>query len=569
PLDSLDSDSKAYHFRSIEERELEKEERELALKLLRRRDNILKAVYLFTEQFLRIGLRESSIEPILEKLGLADEVSRVYVFENHTRDDGTPVTSQRYEWVSPGIDRQITNPDLQKIPWVEAGLGRWIETLGKGELVYGNVEDLPETEIAFLSGQNIISIMVAPIFVGDRWWGFIGFDDCRARREWSPVEIEALKTAANIIGAAIQHKQAEEAVLDSEKKYRLVVDNANEGIVITQDGMLKFVNPKVKEYTGFSENNLKTESLIDYIHPDDREMVIEHHRKRLAGEEKPRIYSMRMIDREDNTRWIQNNGVLVEWEGRPATLNFLLDITDRKQALDALAESEEKYRQLFENDSEAVMIFDAETLRFEDANPATLSLFGYSKEEFLALTVEDISAEKEKTRSAVEKVSHEDTRSMKIPLRNFTRKDGSQFLGEISVGKFFSEGRQKIIGAVRDITERIQADEKIRALTQELIKIQENERNRIARYLHDHVAQDLSTLKIGLETLFDEPQKLTPKKKKKIFEISRVLQESISSVRDLSYDLRPPGIQQLGIGRTVYQYCEDFAESNNISVDYY
>ena len=444
-LDSLDSQSKVYRFRSIEERELEKEERELALKLLRRRDNILKAVYLFTERFLRMGLTESSIEPILEELGHADEVSRVYVFENHTRDDGTPVTSHCYEWASPGIDRQITNPDLQKMPWVEAGFGRWMETLGKGELIYGNVEDLPETEIALLSAQNIISIMVAPIFVGDSWWGFIGFDDCRARREWSPVEIEALKTAANIIGAAIQRKQAEEAVLDSEKKYR----------------------------------------------------------------------------------------------------------------------------QLFESDSDAVMILDAETLRYEDANPSTLNLFGYSKEEFLALTVEDTSAEKEKTRSVVEKVGHDETRSMKIPLRNFTRKDGSQFPGEISVGKFFSGGRQKIISSVRDITERVQAEEKIRALTQELIKVQENERNRIARYLHDHVAQDLSTLKIGLETLFDEPQKLSPKKKKKISEISRVLQESISSVRDLSYDLRPPGMEQLGIGRTVYQYCEDFAESNNISVDYY
>ena len=139
------------------------------------------------------------------------------------------------------------------------------------------------------------------------------------------------------------------------------------------------------------------------------------------------------------------------------------------------------------------MIFDSETQQIEDANPTTLDLFGYSKEEFLALTVEDISAEKEKTRSAVEKVSQDDTPSMKIPLRNFTKKDGSQFPGEISVGKFFSGGRQKIISAVRDITERLQAEEKIRALTQQLIKVQENERNRIAKYLHDHVAQDLST----------------------------------------------------------------------------
>ena len=569
PLDHLDPDTKVYHFRSIEERELEKEERELALKLLRRRDNILKAVYLFTEQFLRMGLTAGSIEPILEQLGHADEVSRVYIFENHTLDDETLVTCQRYEWVLPAIDPQIANPDLQQLPYVEAGFARWAETLGKGELIYGNVEDFPEAEKTTLSAQNIISMMVAPIMVGDEWWGFIGFDDCRARRDWAPVEIEALKTAANIIGAAIQHNQAEEAVLDSEKKYRMVVDNANEGIVITQDGMLKFVNPQAKEFTGLSEKNSKTGSFLDYIHPDDREMVVEHHRKRLAGEEVPGIYAMRMIDKKGNIKWIQNNGVMVEWEGRPATLNFLLDITSRKQALDALAESEEKYRQLFESDSDAVMIFDAETQQFEDANPATLDLFGYSKEEFLSLEVEDISAEKDKTRLSVKKVTDTATQNLKVPVRYFSRKDGSTFPGEISAGKFFAGGRQKIIGAVRDNTERVQAEEKIRALSREQIKVQENERNRIARYLHDHVAQDLSTLKIGLETLFNEPAKLTPEKKEKLSEISQVLQDSISSVRDLSYDLRPAGMDQLGLVRTVYQLCEDFSEKNEVSVDFY
>jgi len=121
----------------------------------------------------------------------------------------------------------------------------------------------------------------------------------------------------------------------------------------------------------------------------------------------------------------------------------------------------------------------------------------------------------------------------------------------------------------RDITERVQAEDKIRALSQEHIKVQENERNRIARYLHDHVAQDLSTLKIGLETLFDEPAKLSPEKKNKISEISRVLQDSISSVRNLSYDLRPAGMDQLGLVQTVYQLCEDFSEKNNLNVDFY
>ena len=568
-IDGKDFESRNYRFRSTEEFDLEREERKLAIKLLRRRDDILKAVHLFSERFLRMPLTESSIEPILETLGNAAEVSRVYIFENRTRQDGTLATSQRYEWVAPRIRAQLDNDNLQELAWLEAGFSRWVETLGRNELIYGHVSEFPEPEKTLLSIQHIISIMVAPIFVGNDWWGFIGFDDCLSAREWSPVEIEALKTAANVLGAAIQRTKAEQALLESEKKYRLVVDNANEGIVITQDGMLKFANPSIAEFTGYTENPLKEQSILEYIHPDDREMVIEHHRKRLSGEEIPSPYSFRMIDRKGQTRWIQNNGVLVEWEGRPATLNFLLDNTERKKAVDALAESEEKYRQLFESESDAVMIFDAATQQFEDANPATLDLFGYSKAVFLELTVEGISAEKDKTRTSVGKVIQDDFQSTKVPLRYFKRKDGTVFPGEISAGKFISGSRTKIIGAVRDITDRLQAEKKIRTLNQQLIKAQENERNRIAGYLHDHVAQDLSSLKIGLETLFDNQREMTSEIGSRICELSKILQDSITAVRDLSYDLHPPGMDQLGLVRTVYQYSEDFSEKNNVSVDFY
>ena len=568
-IDGNDFDPRTYRFRSTEVLELEQEERKLAIKLLRRRDDILNAVHLFSERFLRMPLSESSLEPILKTLGHATEVSRVYIFKNRTRKDGTLVTSQRHEWVAPGIKPQLDNSNLQEVPLVEAGFKRWVETLGSHELIYGHVNEFPEPEKEFLSDQEIISIMVAPIFVGKDWWGFIGFDDCLLAREWSPVEIEALKTAANVLGAAIQRTQAEKALLESEEKYRLVVDNANEGIVITQDGMLKFANPSIAAFTGYTENTIKKRTFLEFVHPDDREMVIEHHRKRLSGEEIPRPYSFRMIDSKGQTRWIRNNGVLVEWEGRPATLNFLLDNTARKKAMDALAESEEKYRQLFENESDAVMIFDAETRQFEDANPATLDLFGYSKADFQKLTVEDISAEKDKTRISVTQVIQGDSQIQKIPLRYFKRKDGTVFPGEISAGKFVSAGHTKIIGAVRDITDRLQAEEKIRTLNQQLIKAQENERNRIAGYLHDHVAQDLSSLKIGLETLFDNQGTVPAVIGAKICELSKILQDSITAVRDLSYDLHPPGMDQLGLVRTINQFCEDFSEKNNISVDFY
>jgi len=143
------------------------------------------------------------------------------------------------------------------------------------------------------------------------------------------------------------------------------------------------------------------------------------------------------------------------------------------------------------------------------------------------------------------------------------------FPGEISAGKFIAGNRKKIIGAVRDITERLEAERKIRALNQQLIKAQENERNRIAGYLHDHVAQDLSSIKIGLETLFDHRHEGPTKMDTRIRELSKILQNSIAAVRDLSYDLHPPGMDQLGLVRTVNQFCEDFSEKNDVNVDFY
>lgn len=552
-----------------EKLDLEIEERKLARQLLRRRDRILKAVYLFTEGFLRTPLNGSSIKPILQKLGHAAELSRVYIFKNHTAKDGTLLTSQRYEWTAPDIDTQQANPELQESPWIEGGFERWVKAFRQGELIYGFVNEFPQKEQEVLAKQGIISIMAAPIFVGTTWWGFIGFDECLTEREWSPIETEALKTAANIIGAAIQRRKAEKALVDSEKKYRLVVENATEGIVIAQDKMLKFVNSQTKRFTGYSDKELAARSFLDFVHPDDREMVIQHHIKRISGEETPRTYAFRMLDKDGNTKWLENNGVIIEWEGHPATLNFFSDITKRKQAENDMRESEEKYRQLFENESDAVMVFDADTHLFEDANQATLDLLGYTREEFNGMKVDDISAEKEKTRTAVDKVIKDDPEGIRVPLRYFVRKDGTTFPGEIFAGSFISNNRKKIIGTVRDISNRIEAEEKIRALNQQLIKAQENERHRISRYLHDHVAQDLSTLKIGIETLYDNRQAESDKIKNKILELTRLLQGSIAAVRNLSYDLRPPAMDHLGLARTIFEYAKDFSERHDVQIDFY
>jgi PAS domain S-box-containing protein len=128
-----------------------------------------------------------------------------------------------------------------------------------------------------------------------------------------------------------QRKRAEEAALESERQYRLVVDNANDAIFIVQDGVVKFPNPKVLEIIGYSADYLASTPFASLIAPVDRDMVVERHKKRLLGEKVPTTYSFRLMNKAGDLLWAQVNAVLITWEGKPAVLCFLRDITLQKK----------------------------------------------------------------------------------------------------------------------------------------------------------------------------------------------------------------------------------------------
>ena len=133
-----------------------------------------------------------------------------------------------------------------------------------------------------------------------------------------------------------ERKAVQDALRDSEEMYRLVVENANEIIIIAQDGFLKFFNHKTIDVTGYSREELIIKPFAELIHPDDREKVAKNHLKRLRGENTPGIYDFRIIDKTGRIKWAEINAVLITWMGKPATLNFLNDITERKHAEDEL-----------------------------------------------------------------------------------------------------------------------------------------------------------------------------------------------------------------------------------------
>ncbi|OPL16865.1 MAG: hypothetical protein AVO39_00915 [delta proteobacterium MLS_D] len=168
------------------------------------------------------------------------------------------------------------------------------------------------------------------------------------------------------------------AFLESDA-YRLLVENANEAIFVAQDGYIRYANPKTFELSGYSEEELLSEPFAEKIHPEDRDMVVDRHIRRLKGEKLTDVYSYRIIDKKGNVIWLEMNVVMITWWDKAASLNFASDITDRKRAEDALRESEELYRTLFHLAPVSVFSYDRE-FRILDCNEQMARLLGTSRE---------------------------------------------------------------------------------------------------------------------------------------------------------------------------------------------
>jgi PAS domain S-box-containing protein len=120
-------------------------------------------------------------------------------------------------------------------------------------------------------------------------------------------------------------------LVDSETKYRLLVENANDAVFVVQGDKIEFPNPKAREMGRELGFDLDHFPFYDHIHPEDKRMVIERHRRRLQGEDLPSVYSFRLINDQGEERWVELNTSLIHWEGKPSTLNFLRNITAQKR----------------------------------------------------------------------------------------------------------------------------------------------------------------------------------------------------------------------------------------------
>jgi PAS domain S-box-containing protein len=184
-----------------------------------------------------------------------------------------------------------------------------------------------------------------------------------------------------------ERERAEEALRESEEKYRTLVEQSLQGLVIAQDipPRLVFANFAMAEILGYTVEellSLSPEETEMLVHPEDQAAFFQRYQDRLAGKPTPPRYEVRAIRKDGAVRWVEMFAGRIEYCGKPAVQAAFVDITGRKRAQEALRASENRYRTLFEKSPASITLLDKSGVVI-DCNESTEKLIGYSKEEII------------------------------------------------------------------------------------------------------------------------------------------------------------------------------------------
>ncbi|PKN10556.1 MAG: hypothetical protein CVU72_00805 [Deltaproteobacteria bacterium HGW-Deltaproteobacteria-7] len=269
-------------------------------------------------------------------------------------------------------------------------------------------------------------------------------------------------------------KRMEKNLRESEEKYRTVVEKANEGIAILQDGCFAYVNPKISEdILGVPAGELIGKPIRDFIHPEDRDIVVSRHQKRLAGENVPDSYEFRAVDKNKTLRWLYVSAKRIQWKGRPATLNLYTDVTERKQMETALEESEAKYRLLVDNSYDLIWTLNADGV-FTYVSPSWKRTLGYEPSSMIGKSFQPLVHPDDVdlcTKALLHTIQHR--KQMPGPTYRVLRADGAWRWHEASGTPVFGPDGAFIsfVGVSRDINDRKQMEEALKRSESQLFSI--------------------------------------------------------------------------------------------------
>lgn len=381
-------------------------------------------------------------------------------------------------------------------------------------------------------------------------------------------------------------RQAEKALRVSEERFRTLVQSLHVGIVLLgPKAETLFANRAVLETFGLRNEQVVGKSSAQFeaeaIREDGTEMPFEERPAPRAIARKQPVYGEIVGWRQegsDDVLWTLVDAVpQITPQGDVANVILSIsNITKRKKAEEALQRSEERFRTLVESLHIGVALMGprAEILF---ANQAALEIFGLSLEQVLGKTSEEfgfIALREDGTEIPFEKRPAPMALATGQPIRNQVlgwQRPGSEevlwILGEV-VPLSTKDGKpDRLVTAFSDITQRKEAEEALHQLSARLLRLQDEERRRIGRELHDSLAQSVMAVNLDLARVTRSPVPLDKTARHALSEARKVLREMSREIRTLSYLLHPPVLDELGLASAVKEYAHGFSERSGIALE--
>jgi PAS domain S-box-containing protein len=364
------------------------------------------------------------------------------------------------------------------------------------------------------------------------------------RRDGESIWFEAISSRIRYLGKPAlmgffrditERKESEQALIESEQKYRSLVEQSLQGTIIARGFPPRFLfaNNAIAEMLGYTTGELLTldpEKMPDLIHPDDREYFMTRYRSRLENREKPSLLNFRAVRKDGKIVWLQTISANIDFLGKPALLASFLDISERKLAAAELRESRQLLEKMYTSLTDAIFVVDEETGLIVECNPAASAIFGYSTSEMTGNPPDMLHVDDRSAGEFEKKLGKELSEGGYMFLAEYQmkRKNGDIFPSEhTAVGLDDDSGRRIAhVFTVRDITERRRLEDDLR----------HNQKMQAVGTLAGGIAHDFNNLLTGILGLSSH-LKTTSDASPEIFEIADAIESAASQAAKLTEQL--------------------------------
>ena len=326
-----------------------------------------------------------------------------------------------------------------------------------------------------------------------------------------------------------------------------------------------FVSETVRELFGYEPADClhNPDWWMDHVHPDDRAGVRRTMERLAVRNSVEHEYRVRRAD--GAYVWIRDYVRLVRDDaGRPRELvGVWYDVSDEIAVRSVMREREANHRSLFDTVPDAILVFDATDHHFVDVNEAACAMYGYTRADFLRLSLWEVTAEPEDTRRTLEETTPQSP--MRILHRFHRRKDGSRFPVEVMGSVLRFGGRKAYCGIVRDVSEnerikeRLRAsEERLRRLAERQERVREDELRSVARRVHDEIGQLLTAVKLELRQIQTDMADESHELRTRLVGAIANLDVGVEVARRICRQLRPGVLEELGLVMALETELDEF-----------